>query len=223
MYRLHNRENLRQQIIDADELAAGRRSDVHEVSVGFCDLVGFTRLGEGVPGRPTSARSPRGSPRSRPTSPSRPCGSSRRSATRSCSSRPSRRRCSTTALGLMEAAGRRGRGLPGRPRRRRARPGAAPLGRLLRRPGQPRRAARRARAPGVADHRRGRARARRRRRLRLVGGGRQAAQGHVGADAGLALPPRRSGCAVICSVARLRLAVSAGSAECRGTAPAALR
>ena len=29
--------------------AAGRRSDVHDVSVGFCDLVGFTRLGEGVP------------------------------------------------------------------------------------------------------------------------------------------------------------------------------
>jgi adenylate cyclase len=49
MYRLHNRENLRQQMIDAEELAAGRRSDVHEVSVGFCDLVGFTRLGEGVP------------------------------------------------------------------------------------------------------------------------------------------------------------------------------
>ena len=49
LYRLHNRENLRQQIIDPDELAAGRRSDVHEVSIGFCDLVGFTRLGEGVP------------------------------------------------------------------------------------------------------------------------------------------------------------------------------
>jgi adenylate cyclase len=49
MYRLHNRENLRQQIIDPDELSAGRRSDVHEVSVGFCDLVGFTQLGEGVP------------------------------------------------------------------------------------------------------------------------------------------------------------------------------
>jgi adenylate cyclase len=49
MYRLHNRENLRQQMIDADELAAGRRSDVHDVSIGFCDLVGFTRLGEGVP------------------------------------------------------------------------------------------------------------------------------------------------------------------------------
>jgi len=49
MYRLHNRENLRQQIIDAEELTAGRRSDVHDVTVGFCDLVGFTRLGEGVP------------------------------------------------------------------------------------------------------------------------------------------------------------------------------
>jgi adenylate cyclase len=49
LFRLHNRENLRQQVIDASELAAGRRSDVHDVSVGFCDLVGFTRLGEGVP------------------------------------------------------------------------------------------------------------------------------------------------------------------------------
>ena len=49
LYRLHTRENLRQQIIDAEELAAGRRSDVIEISVGFCDLVGFTRLGEGVP------------------------------------------------------------------------------------------------------------------------------------------------------------------------------
>ena len=49
LYRLHTRENLRQQIIDAEELATGRRSDVVEISVGFCDLVGFTRLGEGVP------------------------------------------------------------------------------------------------------------------------------------------------------------------------------
>ena len=49
LYRLHTRENLRQQIIGADELASGRRSDVLEVSVGFCDLVGFTKLGEGVP------------------------------------------------------------------------------------------------------------------------------------------------------------------------------
>ena len=49
LYRLHTRENLRQQIIDAEELASGRRSDVIEISVGFCDLVGFTRLGEGVP------------------------------------------------------------------------------------------------------------------------------------------------------------------------------
>ena len=44
-------------VVDLDEgwrepeqhFNAGRRSDVHAVSVGFCDLVGFTRLGEGVP------------------------------------------------------------------------------------------------------------------------------------------------------------------------------
>jgi adenylate cyclase len=49
MYFLHNRENLRQEIVAAEEISAGRRSDVHEVTVGFCDVVGFTRLGEGVP------------------------------------------------------------------------------------------------------------------------------------------------------------------------------
>jgi adenylate cyclase len=49
MYMLHNRENIRQEIVAADEIIAGRRSDVHEVTVGFCDVVGFTRLGEGVP------------------------------------------------------------------------------------------------------------------------------------------------------------------------------
>ena len=49
LYQLHTRANLRQEIVAAEEITAGRRSDVHEVSIGFCDLVGFTRLGEGVP------------------------------------------------------------------------------------------------------------------------------------------------------------------------------
>jgi len=49
LYRLHNRENLRNEIVAAEEIAAGRRRDVHDVAIGFCDLVGFTRLGEGVP------------------------------------------------------------------------------------------------------------------------------------------------------------------------------
>ena len=49
LYLLHNRENLRNEVVAAEELASGRRSDVHDVSVGFCDVVGFTRLGEGVP------------------------------------------------------------------------------------------------------------------------------------------------------------------------------
>jgi adenylate cyclase len=49
MYMLHNRENIRQEMVRAEEIVAGRRNDVHEVTVGFCDVVGFTRLGEGVP------------------------------------------------------------------------------------------------------------------------------------------------------------------------------
>ena len=48
MYMLHNRENVRQEAVAADEIVAGRRSDVHDITVGFCDVVGFTRLGEGV-------------------------------------------------------------------------------------------------------------------------------------------------------------------------------
>jgi adenylate cyclase len=48
MYMLHNRENIRQEAVAADEIVAGRRSDVHEVTIGFCDVVGFTRLGEGI-------------------------------------------------------------------------------------------------------------------------------------------------------------------------------
>jgi adenylate cyclase len=48
MYMLHNRENIRQEIVAAEDIAAGRRNDVHEVTIGFCDVVGFTRLGEGV-------------------------------------------------------------------------------------------------------------------------------------------------------------------------------
>ena len=49
LYMLHNRENIRQEIVGAEDIAAGRRNDVHEVTIGFCDVVGFTRLGEGVP------------------------------------------------------------------------------------------------------------------------------------------------------------------------------
>jgi adenylate cyclase len=48
MYMLHNRENIRQEIVAVEDIAAGRRNDVHEVTIGFCDVVGFTRLGEGV-------------------------------------------------------------------------------------------------------------------------------------------------------------------------------
>jgi adenylate cyclase len=48
LYMLHNRQNIRQEIVAAEDIAAGRHNDVHEVTIGFCDVVGFTRLGEGV-------------------------------------------------------------------------------------------------------------------------------------------------------------------------------
>ena len=92
----------------------------------------------------------------------------------------------------MEAADARGRAVPVAARRRRPWAGAAPLGRLLRRPGQPRRAPDRARAAELADRRQGRARARGRRRVRVVRGGAQEAQGHHRAAARLPLPPRLS-------------------------------
>ena len=191
LYRLHNRENLRQQIIDADELAAGRRSDVHDISVGFCDLVGFTRLGEGVPAADLGAIA------------------TRLAALAADVAEPPVRLVKTigdavmlvapepaplldAALGLMEAAERRGRGVPRRPRRRGPRAGAAPLGRLLRRPGQPRGAARRARAAVRADHRR--AWCASWRATTASPGRRRAPSGSRGVSeptARLALPPRR--------------------------------
>ena len=153
MYLLHNRENVRQEIVAADEIVAGRRSDVHEVTVGFCDVVGFTRLGEGVPAADLGAIA------------------TRLAALAAEVAEPPVRLIKTigdavmfvgpepaplldTLLALMEAAEREGEQFPVAARRRGARPGAAPLGRLLRRAGEPRRAARRARPRGRADRRR---------------------------------------------------------------------
>jgi adenylate cyclase len=48
-YVLHRRETLRAELADAEDVSAGRLPDVHDLTVGFCDLVGYTRLGEGVP------------------------------------------------------------------------------------------------------------------------------------------------------------------------------
>jgi adenylate cyclase len=47
--RLHIREQLRHDAIGRAELESGRLSGSQEVSVCFADLVGFTKLGEGLP------------------------------------------------------------------------------------------------------------------------------------------------------------------------------
>ena len=188
MYMLHNRENIRQEIVAADEIVAGRRSDVHEVTIGFCDVVGFTRLGEGVPAADLGAIA------------------TRLAALAADAAEPPVRLIKTIGDAVMFAGpepaplletilapdgGRRARGraVPRAARGRRPRPGATALGRLLRRPGQPRGAAHRARPGGRADRRQGGARARRRRGVRLVGRGPEEAQGLLGADPGLPLPP----------------------------------
>ena len=186
MYLLHNRENLRHEVVAAEELAAGRRSDVREVSVGFCDVVGFTRLGEGVPAADLGAIA------------------TRLAALAADAAQPPVRLVKTVGdaamlvapepapllgaiLDLMDAADGEGEQFPAAARRRRPRRGAPPLGRLLRRPGQPRVTVDREGASRRADHGRRRARPRRRRRLRVVRRGHEAVEGHDGADPGLAL------------------------------------
>jgi adenylate cyclase len=49
MARLHLRHSVRTEAISAAERAAGALPGAREVTVGFADLVGFTRLGEEVP------------------------------------------------------------------------------------------------------------------------------------------------------------------------------
>jgi adenylate cyclase len=49
VYRLHLLEQLRNTVIDQTALKAGEMRGATEVTVAFADLVGFTKLGEGLP------------------------------------------------------------------------------------------------------------------------------------------------------------------------------
>src|SRR5436189_572349 len=49
VYRLHLLEQLRSTVIDQATLQSGELRTAQEVSVGFADLVGFTKLGEALP------------------------------------------------------------------------------------------------------------------------------------------------------------------------------
>jgi adenylate cyclase len=48
-YEAHLRELLSSDVISAADIAAGRTAGAREMTVGFADLVGFTRMGEEVP------------------------------------------------------------------------------------------------------------------------------------------------------------------------------
>jgi adenylate cyclase len=47
-YRIHLREAIRQAVVTEAELAQGRLDESDDVTIGFADLVGFTRLGESL-------------------------------------------------------------------------------------------------------------------------------------------------------------------------------
>jgi adenylate cyclase len=49
VYRLHLLEQLRNTVIDQSALRSGELPGAQEVTIGFADLVGFTKLGEGLP------------------------------------------------------------------------------------------------------------------------------------------------------------------------------
>ena len=49
VYAEHLRELLRNDVISAGDIAAGRTGNAREITVAFADLVGFTRLGEELP------------------------------------------------------------------------------------------------------------------------------------------------------------------------------
>ena len=49
VYRLHLLEQLRNTVVDQSALRAGEMRGATEVTVAFTDLVGFTKLGEGLP------------------------------------------------------------------------------------------------------------------------------------------------------------------------------
>ena len=74
MLNLRLREQIREAVIGQAELQTGRLAGSQPVTVGFVDIVGFTKLGEDVAPRTSARWSGASSARSR-TRPSRRCGS----------------------------------------------------------------------------------------------------------------------------------------------------
>ena len=145
LYRLHNRENLRNEIVAAEEIAAGRRRDVHDVGDRVLRPRRLHAAGGGrAGGRPRHDRDAAGGARRGGRA---AAGAAREDDRRRRDARVRRRgRAARRRVRADGGRGGRGRGVPGRPRRRLLRAGAAALGRLLRQRGEPGGADRRARA-----------------------------------------------------------------------------
>ena len=211
LYVLHRRELLRSEFVSAGDVSAGRIRDVHDVSVAFCDLVGYTRLGERVPAGRLGAIATRlavlAADAVRP-----PVRLVKTLGDAAMLVAPEPDALLRVLLDLMDAARAEGDGFPRAARGGRLRTRAAAMGRLVRRHGKPRGPPRRVGAGGDRPDRRPRARTHRRPRARLGRRGRQgAARRHdAGRDLHRAALADRAGRAR----APRRTAVIAGAEAC---------
>ena len=103
MLNLRMREVIRTAAVGEAELRSGHLPGAQPITVGFVDIVGFTRLGEQIPPEDLGELV-RKFERSVEAATSRPCASSRRSATPPCSWRPRPKPVVDTVLGLVEGS-----------------------------------------------------------------------------------------------------------------------
>ena len=187
MARLHLRQSVRTEAINAAERQAGALPGARDVTVCFADLVGFTRLGEQV----APDELGRVAHRLVELTAERLRGDVRLVKTIGDAAMlvgPDARGLLELALDLVDAADGRGRRLPAAARRDGRRPGAQPRGRLVRAAGQPGQPRHGDRATGQrARHPRGARRGER--GLPLVAGRRALAEGRRRAGAAVPRPP----------------------------------
>ena len=175
VFLLHLQQLLRNDVLGIAERTSGKVSDTTETAVAFADLVGFTELGETVDVEELGGLASRlaklaGEVVEQPVRVVKQIGDAVMLVS------PDAEAIVGTCLDADRARGRRGR-LPAAARRRLLRPGGQPLGRLVRLDGQRRQPPHRPRPPERRARLRGGQAAGRRRRVRVVGGGREEAQG----------------------------------------------
>ena len=153
VFALHLQQVLRSDALTQEQRRAGKLDDTQEAVIAFADLVGFTELGESVPVEELGSVAGKlsqlaGEALEPPVRIVKLIGDAVMLVS------PEPEPMLDVTLRLVEH-GRRRRGLPAAARRRRLRPGRAPLGRLVRHARQPRQPPHDPRAPEHRARRRG--------------------------------------------------------------------